>query len=148
MFGDALDLPPVRVFALPPGWNRAFVAGRWFGRDWMVMPARHALADFAAAELGAQATLVHELTHVQQAQAGVNLLFAKLKAGDNRAAYAYHPGGVRPWAELNIEQQATLVEHLFLARRGIATPWPEPILAQVCPFPAGVRGANAGPCQS
>jgi hypothetical protein len=134
MFGDALDLAPVRVLACPPGWRRAFVAGRWFGRDWMVYPAKAALTDFAAAPLAAQATLIHELTHVFQAQTGVNLLFAKLKAGDRPASYAYHLQGERPWTALNIEQQATLVEHLFLARRGIATPWPVETLAKICPL--------------
>jgi hypothetical protein len=134
MFGDALDLAPIRILACPPGWNRAFVAGRWFRRDWIVYPARDALADFAKAPLNLQATLIHELTHVQQAQSGVNLLLAKLKAGDDRAAYAYHPGGERPWTQLNIEQQATLIEHLFLARRGAATPWPTETLERVSPF--------------
>ncbi len=134
MFGDALDLTPIRILACPPGWNRAFVAGRWFGRDWVVYPAKEALADFAAAPLAAQATFVHELTHVHQAQTGVNLLFAKLKAGDDRAAYAYHLHGERPWDALNIEQQATLVEHLFLSRRGIGTPWPAETLARLCPL--------------
>ena len=134
MFGDALDLAPVRILACPPGWNRTFVAGRWFRRDWIVYPAKDALTDYADAPLSNQATLIHELTHVHQAQTGANLLFAKLKAGDSRAAYAYHLSGERPWAALNIEQQATLVEHLFLARRGIATPWPAETLARLAPF--------------
>ncbi len=136
MFGGALDPTPVRIWAWPRPWNRAFVAGRWFGRDWMIFPVAEAQPDFAAAGLRDQATFVHELTHVQQAQAGVNLLFAKLRARDDRAAYAYHLKGVRPWEVLNIEQQATVVEHLFLARHGVATPWPEATLAAVCPFSA------------
>ena len=144
MFGDALDLDPIRILACPPGWaNRSpgLVAGRWFRRDWIIYPAKEALTDYAAAPLSDQATLIHELTHVHQAQSGVNLLIAKLKAGDSRAAYAYHLSGVRPWAALNIEQQATLVEHLFLARRGIATPWPAEALARVAPF----NGLPPGP---
>ncbi|HEY3814195.1 MAG TPA: hypothetical protein VGL66_13300 [Caulobacteraceae bacterium] len=140
-FGDALDLDPVRILACPPGWNRAFVAGRWFGRDWILYPAKDALTDYASAPLNTQATLIHELVHVHQAQAGVNLLTAKLRAGDSRAAYAYHPGGERPWSALNIEQQATLVEHLFLARRGMATPWPVAVLEKICPF----NGLPPGP---
>jgi hypothetical protein len=140
IFGPALDLEPVRIFACPPVWRRAFVAGRWFGRDWMIYPVAEALDDFAGPQtpLRVRATLIHELTHVWQAQTGVNLLLAKLKAGDDAAAYAYHPGGVRPWAALNIEQQATLVEHLFLARRGGATPWPEATLREICPFEARI----------
>ena len=133
-FGAAIDLARVRIFSAPPRWSRAFVPGRWFSRDWIVFPAKDALADFADASLGAQATLIHELVHIHQAQSGVNLLFAKLKAGDDRAAYAYHLGGERRWDHLNIEQQATLIEHLFLARHGVGTPWPLETLTRIAPF--------------
>jgi hypothetical protein len=136
MFGDALNPARVRIWGWPKPWSRAFVPGRWFWRDWIIFPASEARADFTKAGVCEQAAFVHELTHIQQAQAGVNLLFAKLWAGDSRASYAYHLKGVRPWAKLNIEQQATVVEHLFLARRGVATPWPEATLAAVCPFGA------------
>jgi hypothetical protein len=120
MFGAALDPARVRLFALPV-LKRAFVAtGRL-----IAWPAAGALTDFGAAAvpLEVQAVFVHELTHVWQAQNGVNLLAAKLRAGDGETAYAYDlaDGGV--FGERNIEQQAMVVQHAFMARRGARTPY-------------------------
>jgi len=117
MFGAGLDAARVRILALPV-WNRAFVAGPRL----IVWPARKAPLDFAAEPLPAQAVFVHELTHVWQAQNGVALLRAKLKAGDSDASYAYDLAGGPDFAALNIEQQAMVVEHAFLASRGARTP--------------------------
>ena len=119
MFGAALDPDPVRLLALPV-WRRAFVAGPRL----MVWPARAARPDFAAPDtpLGVQAVFVHELTHVWQAQNGVALLRAKLRAGDGASAYAYDLAGEPAFASLNIEQQAMVVEHAFLASRGGRAP--------------------------
>jgi hypothetical protein len=119
MFGDGLDAARVRLFAIPI-WPRAFVAGAGL----VVWPARAAPLDFGDAPLGLQATFVHELTHVWQAQRGANLLFAKIKAGDSAAAYAYDLTAGTDFARLNIEQQAMVVEHAFLASRGRPTPHP------------------------
>ena len=118
MFGGALDSGRVRMLAIPV-WPRAFVAGP----SLIVWPARTLPADFGAASLRAQATLVHELTHVWQAQNGVRLILAKLRAGDSAAAYAYDLTADTDFAALNIEQQAMVVEHAFLASRGAATPF-------------------------
>jgi hypothetical protein len=118
VFGAGLDAARVRLLAVP-FWDRAFVAGARL----IVWPARSALADFAAAPLGLQATFVHELTHVWQAQRGVFLPFAKLRTGDGAAAYAYDLDAGQPFPALNIEQQASIVEHAFLAARGGRTPF-------------------------
>jgi hypothetical protein len=118
MFGDALHSDDIRLFAIPL-WPRAFVAGP----SLIVWPARDLPADFGAAPLRAQATFVHELTHVWQAQNGVRLIPAKLRAGDNAAAYAYDLAADTDFAALNIEQQAMVVEHAFLASRGRPTPF-------------------------
>ena len=118
MFGGALDSRRVRMLAIPV-WPRAFVAGP----SLIVWPARTLPADFGEASLRAQATLVHELTHVWQAQNGVRLILAKLRAGDSAAAYAYDLTADTDFAALNIEQQAMVVEHAFLASRGAATPF-------------------------
>ena len=90
MFGAGLDAGRVRIFAMPV-WNRAFVAGPGL----IVWPAATVPWDFAAPQvpLRTQAVFVHELTHVWQAQHGVRLLLAKLKAGDSDAAYAYDLAG-------------------------------------------------------
>jgi hypothetical protein len=120
MFGEAIDYGPVRLWAQPFGFSRVFVAGRWFGRDWIVWPQPQLLEDYAAPEVPAHkvATLIHELVHVWQAQQGVNLAFAKLKSGDRRDSYAYEIGPDTLWAHLNIEQQAMAVEDEFRRRKG------------------------------
>jgi hypothetical protein len=119
MFGDALDCAPVRLWAQPFGFGRTFVAGRWFGRDWIVWPHRELKPDYAAkgVPLGELATLIHELVHVWQAQQGVNLALAKLKAGDGLESYAYSITDATRWDDLNIEQQARAVEDEFRRRR-------------------------------
>jgi hypothetical protein len=118
MFGEGLDAGRVRILAIPI-WPRAFVAGP----SLIVWPARALWADFGEAPLSAQATLVHELTHIWQAQNGARLILAKLRAGDSAAAYAYDLTADTDFAALNIEQQAMMVEHAFLAARGAATPF-------------------------
>jgi len=128
VFGAGLEASRVRILALP-FWRRAFVAGPGL----IVWPAAALPADFAAPEvpLRTQAVFVHELTHVWQAQNGVRLLLAKIKAGDGPASYAYDlergPGFLR----MNIEQQAMVVEHAFLASRGGETPHPPALYAEV-----------------
>jgi hypothetical protein len=128
MFGAGLDVGRVRILALPV-WNRAFVAGPGL-IVWPAIAARH---DFSYAPLEVQAVFVHELTHVWQAQHGVSLLIAKLKAGDGHAAYAYDLGTGPDFAHLNIEQQAMVVEHAFLVSRGGAAPHPPELYARAQP---------------
>jgi 5'-deoxynucleotidase YfbR-like HD superfamily hydrolase len=62
------------------------------------------------------------------------LLIAKLKAGDNPAAYAYDCGPRTNWATLNIEQQASVIEHRFLLARGATVPGDDAFYRRVCPF--------------
>lgn len=117
MFGSGLDAARVRLLALPI-WNRAFVAGPRL----MVWPAKTVRTDFSEAPLRTQAVFVHELTHVWQAQNGVRLILAKLKAGDRPASYAYDLAESPEFNALNIEQQAMVVEHAFLVSRGGTAP--------------------------
>lgn len=126
MFGEALDTDRVRVLAVP-FWNRAFVAGP----SLVVWPAATLPPDFSAPDvpLWLQGVFVHELTHVWQAQNGISLILAKIKAGDSAAAYAYDLAGDREFAAMNIEQQAMVVEHAFLASRGDQTPHPAELYA-------------------
>ena len=141
VFGEAIDLDRVRVLTPPwPWWplSRAFVPGRWFGCDWIVWPRRKASDDLSAGAFGLQAVLVHELVHVWQAQQGVNLLLAKLKAGDGRTAYAY-PLEQCVWDGLNIEQQASAVEHAFRLSRGRPAPASAAFYRATAPFACGLR---------
>ncbi|HKP77717.1 MAG TPA: hypothetical protein VJU34_01170 [Phenylobacterium sp.] len=126
MFGAGLDADRVDILAVPL-WSRAFVAGPRL----MVWPAASVRADFASAEvpLRTQAVFMHELTHVWQAQHGVSLILAKIKAGDGAASYAYDLQGGQAFTAMNIEQQAMVVEHAFLASRGGETPHPARLYA-------------------
>lgn len=126
VFGGQLDPAVVRILALPV-WPRPFVPN---GR-WIVWPAASALADFSVAPLWLRSVLVHELTHIWQAQNGVFLPFAKLRAGDGRAAYAYDLGDGRTFSELNIEQQAMVVQHAYLAAGGGAAPYESQAYARI-----------------
>lgn len=129
MFGAQVDYAPVRILAQPL-FPRAFVAGRWFGRDWIVWPSKTLLPDYGAPDVPVRraAILIHELVHVWQAQQGLNLLFAKLRAGDGPQAYAYEIAHDTLWERLNLEQQAMAVEDEFIRRR---TGQVE-LLAEVC----------------
>ena len=71
----------------------------------MVWPAADAHRDLAdpAVPKRERATFVHEMTHVWQAQRGVNLIAAKLKAGDSDASYRYDLINGPPFPQLNIE---------------------------------------------
>lgn len=139
VFGDALDLGPIRILPAPWPFARAFVPGRWFGRDWIVWPFRSLPEDFALALLHQQAVLVHELVHVWQAQQGINLLAGKLAAGDRRASYAYPLDDSCLWEKLNIEQQAMVVEHRFRLSRGGRAPGGQAFYDRVCPLTQRVQ---------
>lgn len=115
LFAEAIDWPRVRITQLPPlnfgamvPIGRGIVFSRW--RAWR---------DFADAPLGQQGWFVHELAHVWQAGRGVVLAAAKLKALGKRA-YAYEAHAGAKLKAYNIERQAEIVRHLFLARAGVA----------------------------
>jgi hypothetical protein len=127
VFGDGLDTGRVRILALP-FWNRAFVAGSRL----MVWPRRGWREDFCDAPLEIQATFVHELTHVWQAQNGVSLLLGKIKAGDSLASYAYDLTRT-DFPAMNIEQQAMVVEDAFRLSRGGKAPHPAALYAEANP---------------
>ena len=86
-FGAALGLDGVRFLRRPWPFDRAFVPGTAFGRQWIVWSGRNLPSDVSAAPLALQAVLIHELVHVWQAQQGVNLLTGKLRAGDRPSSY-------------------------------------------------------------
>lgn len=133
VFGGAVRLETVRIWAAPRLFRRAFAPGCWFGRDWIVWPAKQLPDDVSKAGVEAQALLVHELVHVWQAQQGVNLLAAKIRAGDSPASYRY-PLDCASWDALNIEQQASLVEHRFRLSKGGMTPADSAFYDRLCPF--------------
>lgn len=140
VFGRDLRLDDIRILGAPWPFTRAFVPGRWFGRDWILWPRASLTPDLAQALLRTQGVFIHELVHVWQAQNGVNLLSGKLKAGDGPGAYAYPVDDGCEWIGLNIEQQAMVVEHRFLQTRGVRVPADRAFYERICPI--GARSEN------
>jgi hypothetical protein len=117
-FGEEIAWRGVGVIQVSP-WL-GFGAMVPFGRT--ILFARwRAWSDFAQAPLGEQGWFVHELMHVWQAQRGIVLAGAKLGAL-GKGAYLYKPRAGARLAEFNIERQAEIARHLFLARMGEPDP--------------------------
>ncbi len=111
LFADEIVWPRVRVLQAPPlGFGAMVPLGRT-----IVFSKWRARRDFARAAPGEQGWFVHELMHVWQAAHGVVLAAAKLNALGKRA-YAYKPRARAKLAHYNIERQAEIARHLFLAR--------------------------------
>ena len=117
MFGDAIDCSTVRLHRAcwwpfqPNGVVMAPDGHVWFHpRDaaWC--------EDFSNAPPSAQGLLIHELTHVWQAQRGGRWFLPLARHPFCHYRYALVPG--RPFGRYGIEQQAEIVRHAFLMRRG------------------------------
>lgn len=136
MFGNALDPVPVRV--IRRRWW-------WFQPRNVVMAPRGALhfhpkSDlwhpcFAQGSLAAQGLFIHEMAHVWQHQAGVNLLL-------RRMPFCRYDYTLRPHASLsdyNVEQQAEIIRHAFLLRQGAQWSDAPPLreLERLIPFGRG-----------
>lgn len=80
-----------------------------------------AARDFAWAPLSEQGWFMHELTHLWQASRGVVLAGAKLGAL-GKGAYRYKAAPGAAFADFNIERQAEIARHLFVARAGAPEP--------------------------
>ena len=120
MFGSMVDPAPVRVIRRK-WW--------WFQPRNVVMAPRGALhfhpesdlwhACFAQGSLMAQSLFIHEMAHIWQHQAGINLLIRRRPFC--RYDYALRPGA--SLADYNVEQQAEIIRHAFLRRQGFV--WPD-----------------------
>jgi hypothetical protein len=113
VFAEEIAWPAVRVLQGP---SMGFGAMVPLGRT-IVFSRWRAANDFAEAPLDEQGWLVHELMHVWQATHGVFLAGAKLGAL-GKLAYAYKPMPEARLKDYNIERQAEIARHLFLARAG------------------------------
>lgn len=133
IFGTALDLDAIRI-----------CREKW----WVLQPRHVTMAPrghihfhpggggyrtcFGNASLAEQGHLIHELVHVWQHQQGINLLLRRHPFC--RYRYTIRPG----WAlaRYGIEQQAEIVRHVFLLRRGAVVPGVPPLatLESLLPF--------------
>lgn len=76
----------------------------------------HYEPDFAQASLAAQGLFIHEMVHVWQAQTKGRYYLPLLRHPFCRYHYKLRPG--KPFESYGVEQQAEIVRHAFLARRG------------------------------
>lgn len=117
IFGSAIDYSKVRL-----------IRGKW----WPFQPRNSAMApngniyfhpaaggwsdDFAREPLARQGFFIHEMTHVWQAQKRGRLYLPLMRHPFCRYRYRIVTG--RPFERYGIEQQAEMVRHTFLAKRG------------------------------
>lgn len=113
VFDDEIAWARVRVLQAPRmGFGAMVPRGRT-----IVFSKWTAARDFALTPTSEQGWFVHELMHVWQAKRGVVLAAAKLGAIGEKA-YTYKPRANAKLAHYNIERQAEIARHLFLARAG------------------------------
>ncbi len=79
--------------------------------------------DMCTRDLPDQGLFIHEMTHVWQHQAGLNLILRRHPFC--RYDYSLKPGW--PLKRYGIEQQAEIVRHYFLLREGFHIPGAPPI---------------------
>jgi hypothetical protein len=133
MFGEGIALAMVEIRHRPWWWFQP--------RNVIMAPRGHIHFHpagssyrpcFANTDLAHQALFIHEMTHVWQHQCGLNLLVRRHPFC--RYDYIYEPG--RPLRRYGIEQQAEIVKHVFLMRRGWQVPGKPPLgeLEAILPF--------------
>ncbi|WP_298813095.1 vgr related protein [uncultured Sphingomonas sp.] len=138
VYGDAIDYAQVRVS------NRKWIFFQ--PRDTVMAPAGtihfHPKGDlwredFAHAALGLQGLFVHEMCHVWQHQRGVYLPLTRHPFC--RYDYTVRPGW--PLARYGLEQQAEIVRHAFLLRRGARVAGAPPLVQYetILPFGTGEK---------
>ena len=113
VFADEIAWPRVRVVQAP---RLGFGAMAPFG-GLIVFSNWRAPHDFSEVRPHEQGWFVHELAHVWQSAQGMFLPALKLAALGKRA-YAYKARKQAAFADYNIERQAEIARHLWLARMG------------------------------
>jgi hypothetical protein len=114
VFADEIAWERVRVLQAP---RFGFGAMAPFG-GLIIFSNWRAAQDFAEAPVGEQGWFVHELAHVWQSTRGMFLPALKLGAL-GKGAYAYKARKSAAFKEYNIERQAEIARHLWLARTGV-----------------------------
>lgn len=118
VFGAAIDYGRVRVHERkwwpfqPRGVTMAPDGDLWFHPDGGLF-----CANFCESPLHIQGHFIHEMTHVWQAQRSGRWWLPVMRHPFCRYAYDVAPG--KPFARYGIEQQAEIVRHAFLLRRGV-----------------------------
>jgi hypothetical protein len=137
IFGDAIDYAKVRM-----------IRRKW----WPLQPKNAAMAptgnihfhphgdlwseDFGGEPLHLQGLFIHELTHVWQSQTRGRFYLPLMRHPFCRYSYDLAPG--KPFDRYGLEQQAEIVRHVFMLRRGYRLKLAEAknTLEQLLPFKA------------
>lgn len=120
LFRDAVDYDAIRIVrgrAFPLQGARTIVT---LGRA-IYAPDPVYIADYARAAAERRAILVHEVAHVWQYESGIAVIAGAVRAffatgGRYSRAYRYRLAPGRDLTDYGIEQQASILEHYFLAR--------------------------------
>ncbi|MES2301343.1 MAG: vgr related protein [Pseudomonadota bacterium] len=94
----------------------------------------HYAEDFSCASPAQQGLFIHEMVHVWQTQTRGRWWLPFMRHPFCRYGYSYREG--QPFTRYGIEQQAEIVRHWFMARRGIPAPSAPPLekLEALVPF--------------
>jgi hypothetical protein len=136
IFGRAIDYDQVLVHNRKWFWfqpRRVTMAPN--GHIWFHPEGGLFCEEFCATPLHRQGLFIHEMTHVWQHQRGIRLILRRHPFC--RYDYSLKPG----WTleRYGLEQQAEIVRHIFLLRRGVPVPGAPPLshYAGILPFKGG-----------
>jgi len=136
MFGTAIDYEAVQVHRRkywPFHPRRVTMAPD--GHIWFHPLGPLRCEDFAAATLTLQGHFIHEMTHVWQAQRGGKYYLPLMRHPFCRYDYCLVPD--KPFSRYGIEQQAEIVRHTFLMRRGLVMEGRPPLALYEAVLPFG-----------
>jgi hypothetical protein len=135
VFGNAIDPSPVRIrrrrwFPFQP----AGTVMAPMGHIHFAPACSRYRDDFSCASLPDQGLFIHEMVHVWQSQQRGKWWLPLMRHPFCRYSYNYHEG--RPFNFYGIEQQAEIVRHWLMAKRGHPSPEAPPlnILDALVPF--------------
>ena len=135
IFGAAIDYARVRIHSRKywPFQPRSYTMAP-DGHLWFHPHGDLYCADFEKENLTLQGHFIHEMTHVWQAQVHGKWFLPLRRHPWCRYTYALEPG--KPFARYGIEQQAEIVRHAFLYRRGVCAAGapPQDALEALLPF--------------
>ena len=118
VFGDAIDLAPVRIRRRK--WFAFQAAGTTMapcGHLHFHPRSANYSDDFGSASPALQGHFIHEMTHVWQSQARGRFYLPLMRHPFCRYGYRLKPGW--PLERYGLEQQAEIVRHAFLLRKGV-----------------------------
>ncbi len=138
VFGDAIDFGRVRILRKkwwpfqPRGVVMAPTGNIHFHPESSLWSE-----DFSKEGLGLQGLFIHEMTHVMQAQRGGRFYLPLMRHPFCRYSYALVPG--KAFGRYGLEQQAEIMRHIFLLRKGATVANRQALagLAEQLPFDLG-----------